>query len=395
MHQSEKTLAGFSIGLLTAFSLASLAVVGCAKSDGGSVKVGVGKPSARTESLLACAQKIPSTLKTVQGQQKAVCRKGDDGQLTEQPLIPSYQVISKKNIIALDQVIAVRLSFGTVKPSEQVRLAAEGKTNEFLTKVCGAHLRDVFKRSDLRARFVFQTAKATDVMAGSSLTTADPNQDPRQDSIFSNETTIKPAANQKTTTEPVKTTTIIQEPIGPREVNMILDLVLGADQGVSIKDELQPASSGPLEGSGTDIEEKRLQFCGQVLMRIAENFGLVEGRDCASLTKVVEKTDTKTTTKTETKSEVKSEKSDTSKSTAVKSTKIESVVGLLKPEGHAASDLKRLKLSDVEVFSLLEPACEGAAKAGKTEAQKAAAKASEKAADKATDKLTESAAKAS
>ncbi len=127
-------------------------------------------------------------------------------------------------------------------------------------------------------------------------------------------------------------------------------LDLRAKEGLSIRDEVAALSSGPLQATGEDAENNQLAFCDQVLMRVSENMGLGEGRDCASREAALKAA----AEAGEAKLGKVSVQGKTQGKTALKK---QMTVGISKTSNRHPQDLKSLRLADDEVSSIVKPIC--------------------------------------
>jgi hypothetical protein len=129
---------------------------------------------------------------------------------------------------------------------------------------------------------------------------------------------------------------------------------ISKENGLRLIDEIADVESGSLVGyvpsplstqfdPADGIQTARLQFCGQLAMRVAENYGLSEGRDCKSMSGSA--TDAPKTADT-----------DSAKAQAKPGLAKNAAIGLMKP-GKSVSDLGKVKLAKREIHDILVPVC--------------------------------------
>lgn len=307
-------------------TLASVLQLACAKGDDPQA-IQSAPPSALATHLRSCATKVTGSGGHV-GQvvvRKAVpvCRRNlADGSLQDLSIEPRFQMThSSSRRIELQQTIALRLHVNSENPSENSsekapkRLLRDRKVLKFVNESCKPVLDQIFRRSGLRAE--------------------------HQVRLFAEGEEFEPAGPIQQE-KPGKS-----EPARSRGFHLLLDLEYSPEKGVVLRDDPAAIASGPLAGeanieAATDLAASQAQFCGQIAMRVAENYGLTKGRDCQSLS---EAASGKTT----------AENPEAGASTSVEKS-VAPHVGLMKP-GRSVEDLKKVKLASDEIDEVFFPVC--------------------------------------
>lgn len=394
MKLQNSTSRNSSILAMSLLGGLSVLVTACSSGDTSKVKGQFAPQTATASKLEACSKaKLSGSLQTYESSPAKVCRKGAGGEKVDQDVIPSFQMLAKKGRIGLDHVVAFQATYEDsviAAMSAEAKLTSEAAIQQFLAGVCGPVLQAPFKRSGLATRFTFRPLRPTDrkalPKAGSSKSSTsnddslfdgtsgaraealqadlERSEDKRLEEQKDNKTFDKQNAGQRKTDErEARSRQEVARPMDSDSINSILELVVGADLSISIKDDLSEVSSGSLKevlsGQKAPSEQQAL-FCGQLLIRLAENVGLTKGRDCASLETAPE-TPAETSPKDESgvatdesasKGNSGSASGSTSQTVAKKPTD-----GLMKPGGHPASALASLKLADAEVLEIMTPIC--------------------------------------
>jgi hypothetical protein len=305
-------------------------------------------PSPLSAHLKQCyTAKLNGSARTVVREKIQVCRRDKTNQAIEHEITPRFQVGRTKGIkIGLRQVIAVKFSNPeTASASGPDRLALEASALEFLTKGCAPTLNAIFQRSGFESSHRFQVYKPGDQVALSS--EIGQNGKVTDAFEFGEPSPAKPTPGRLASAPSAP----IEEDSAKRAYHLLLELKLSQASGLRLEDEVADVESGSLAGymphppgkpiDAADAQETaRLQFCGQLAMRVAENYGLSEGRDCKSISQAA--------------SEPAKASAPTEKSSA-KSGKT-APIGLMKP-GKEISDLGKLKLAKREIHEILSPVC--------------------------------------
>lgn len=319
LEAKKLAIVGFAIAIQAA----------CAKGQDPQV-IQSAPPSPLSSHLRSCAAKTGSaksgSAEVVVREAALVCRKAADGSTQDVPLEPRFQVLTTVNrAIELSQAIAIRLEDSSTKEKSPERSLIEEKVVHFLQQQCRPVIDQIFRRSGLRANHQFQILKEGESYAA-------PGPVTRLKTPRTGGSRAKLDASKAATSEGVTAGSF----------HLLLDLIYSGEEGVVLKDD----PSGTLSGSllkpteSNDSRLQTLQFCGQIAMRVAENYGLTNGRDCLSLTSQV------------------ASKSDTEASVGageVKKTS-NSAVGLMK-SGRRIEDLKQVKLASDEIDEVFSPVC--------------------------------------
>lgn len=357
----------WSSSMLAVSLVGGLSLLGtaCSSGDAGKVTVQFAPKSAMAQKLEACtSSKLSASLKTFETASTKVCRKGTDGKAINQDVVPSFQMISKRGRVGIDHVAAFQLTYKDVEAAPQsVALSAEAKmtsesvATQFLSAVCGPVIQSPFKRSGLAARFTFRPLRDSDRKA-SGKSESKKSGSSSDDTFFDGQIVSKADVSKKSGEVESISAREVEKVPNSNAINSVLELVMTGDSSISIKDDLSEISSGPLKDvlSGNAApSEQQLLFCGQLLIRMAENVGLTKGRDCESLEKASE-------APVEEEVTVKSAEAakDSSKTDAPKTEKpaiAKSDDRLMKSGGHRAAALPTLKLAESEVLEIMTPVC--------------------------------------
>ncbi len=341
-----------------------MAMVACGEASGGKVQIGAAPRSEAAEKLFQCASsQAPKTPQTVVGTATiSVCRVNEAGQIAASQLTPRFFVASKNGVMRVAQLFGTDLTYEGTAPEAQMKLEIENEVNLFLKKTCAPQIERVFKRSSLDLNLAFRSYRETDRLSlgtVSKVTTAAVTT-----SVTTNDDLLGTGTNQTDSSEREKAKPKTRD---AADLTGILKLVFGKDEGISIRDEVGAVSSGPLKSTKTEDEEKNLAFCAQLLMRVSENMGVGEGRDCESRNKASLQDKAASSDKA-------IEKASAPKVADAKSSsgKTSMIIGLTKADGFKPSDVKNLKLADDEVFGIVKPICgelKTAAKIEKTESK--------------------------
>lgn len=306
-------------------TLASVLQLACAKGDDPQA-IQSAPPSALATHLRSCATKVTGAGghvgQVVVREAVPVCRRNLDGSLQDLSIEPRFKMThTSSRRIELQQTIALRLHVNSENPSENSsekapkRLLRDRKVLKFVNESCKPVLDQIFRRSGLRAE--------------------------HQVRLFAEGEEFEPAGPIQRE-KPGKS-----EPARSRGFHLLLDLEYSPEKGVVLRDDPAAIASGPLAGeatieAATDLAASQAQFCGQIAMRVAENYGLTKGRDCQSLS---EAASGKTT----------AENPEAGASTSVEKS-VAPHVGLMKP-GRSVEDLKKVKLASDEIDEVFFPVC--------------------------------------
>jgi len=338
---AKSLLAASSVGV------AILSLAACSGGGSSPQPIQSAPASALTVHLKQCyAAKLNGSARTVIREKVRVCRRNSSNQVIEQEVTPRFQVgRTKGNKIGFRQVIAVKFtdSSGEAPEIASERKVLEASAFEFLTKGCAPILNSIFQRSGFESSHRFQVFQDGDQVALSS-------------EVSENGKMTDPfefGDSAKATPVPGKPVPVVVRPgedeSTKRAYHLLLEMKLSKAGGLRLQDELAEVESGslvdylpsspsapaePIEAA----EAAKLQFCGQLAMRVAENYGLSEGRDCESMAKSEDSELAKNDQKNDQKTGPKAQ------------------VGLMKP-GKTVSDLKKVKLAKREIHEILSPVC--------------------------------------
>jgi hypothetical protein len=344
-HQITKTIfASAAIGISV------LGLAACSGGNSSPQPIQTAPANQLTSHIKQCyTAKLNGAVRTVIREKIQVCRRDASNQPVEHEITPRFQMgRTKGNKIGFRQVIAVKLSGGSAatEPASPERLALDATALEFLTKGCAPVINAIFQRSGFESSHRFQVYKEGDQVALSSEISKDGAV--AEEFEFGDPKLAKPAAE--------KDAPVVARPKeddgAKRTYHLLLEIKLTKENGLRLHDEIADVESGSLVGYmpsplGTqfdpadDVQSARLQFCGQLAMRVAENYGLSEGRDCKAMSGVA--SEVAKTTETP---------KDSTKSGAAK----KNAIGLMKP-GKAISDLSTVKLAKREIHEILTPVC--------------------------------------
>lgn len=294
-------------------------------------------PSPLSAHIKQCyTAKLSGSARTVVREKVQVCRRDKANQAIDHEITPRFQVgRTKGNKIGLRQVIAVRFSSPeAASASGPDRLALEASALEFLTKGCAPTLNAIFQRSGFESSHRFQVYKPGDQVALSS--EIGQNGKVAEAFEFGEPSQAKPTSGRPDSAPPAPA----EDDSAKRAYHLLLDLKLSQENGLRLEDEVADVESGSLVDPANAQETARLQFCGQLAMRVAENYGLSEGRDCKSMSQAA--SEPKEATASADKSSLKSGK--------------KAPIGLMKP-GKEISDLGKVKLAKREIHEILSPVC--------------------------------------
>ncbi len=335
---------------------------GCSNANRESQPIESAPASPFSAHLQSCySAKLNGSARTVLREKVLVCRRGNDSQPVDHEFSPRFQVgRSKGQKIGFRQVVAIKFngevetppaagvgSGAAVENKSPEWMALEASAHEFLTKGCAPILNGIFQRSGFESSHRFQVLQAGDQIALSSETS---KSGAVGDSFEFDDSQLQPgrAGGQRATATP-SVARAPEDYRAKRAYHLLFEMSLSKETGMRLRDEVAVVDSGSLLGfvpgevvKDSTIENSRLQFCGQLAMRIAENYGLSEGRDCKSIAAVRSESDSNLKSKADPGSSAKS--SATAR------------VGLMKP-GHEISDLKKVKLAKREIHEILVPVC--------------------------------------
>ncbi len=359
----------FFNGLMAASAL-SFSILGLSACSGGSSSpqpIQTAPATPFSTHLNQCyTAKLNGAARTVIREKVLVCRRDGNNQPVEHELIPRFQVgRTKQSKIGFRQIIAVKFSEEVKQPDPKAdlkadlksvtseRLALETSALEYLSKGCAPVLNAIFQRSGFESSHRFQVYREGDQAALSS--------------EISKNGTVSEAFEfgdvKQAGTTFGKETPVVARPsedeASKRLYHLLLEMQLTKEKGLRIVDEIADVPSGPLKGyvPGTPLTQfdpadlaqvARLQFCGQLAMRVAENYGLSEGRDCKSMSQPADQPADQPTGKT-------TEKTPGDSAPNPQQGK-KSDEGLMKP-GKAVSDLGKVKLAKREIHDILTPVC--------------------------------------
>lgn len=324
----------------------ALLLSACDNGGGGVVTGKVAPRSATGEAVYKCAsEKLTGAPSALQAKDKIkVCRltEKDSGEMSTEAkdteITPRFYTFGKKGRFRILQIVATDTKQNDTVNSE-TKLENERLVNAFLGEKCGPSIERVFKRASLDTKVIYRSLRDADRMSGSSSS----KDSGSAESLFAGEG----GRSVEGRTDAGKTA---QVDIGAMDINFILKLSYSAKEGLSIRDEVAALSSGPLQATGEDAENNQLAFCDQVLMRVSENMGLGEGRDCASREAALKAA----AEAGEAKLEKVSVQGKTQGKTALKK---QMTVGISKTSNRHPQDLKSLRLADDEVSSIVKPIC--------------------------------------
>lgn len=344
---------GRSLVVASSFSILVFGIAACSGGTSSPQPIQSAPPSPLSAHLKQCyTAKLNGSARTVIREKIQVCRRDQTNQVVDHEITPRFQVgRTKGNKIGLRQVIAVKFSNheatatsketpASTTTSAPDRLALEASALEFLTKGCAPVLNAIFQRSGFESSHRIQVYKPGDQVALSSEITK--NGKLAEAFEFGDPSLVKPTPG-KLASAPAAP----EEDDSPkRSYHLLLDLKLSKEKGLRLEDEVADVESGSLVGytpqsqlapidPDNGQETARLQFCGQLAMRIAENYGLTEGRDCKSMIQ----------------SPIQPAEGSASEKKSMKAT-----VGLMKP-GKEVSDLGKVKLAKREIHEILSPVC--------------------------------------
>lgn len=339
-------------------------MVACGPTAPTDVKGKYAPPTEEMQKLKSCVAEKLSELRTIVAPEISVCRKSDAGDVKPTPIQPNFYLGSSGGKIRLVQVVSLHLSYAGLDvgatPSPEIKGKTEQALRAFLLGKCEPILKDVMKRSGVHARYVFQMYQSEEEFAGvdSAIESADvlfgdsnrpilPAAPPLQP--VDPKAPVDPAASKKpVASEAAPATTVgkldalpsataatpVRAKAHRRAVrqspNFVLELLIGNDQGVTIKDHPHAVSSGPL--AAPDAKAAQTAFCTQLAVRMGEHLGLgglAQGQSCDA-----KANETEATAKAEPQK-----------------------AGLMKAAASGPSEPSRLKLSKSEMFSVMKPVC--------------------------------------
>lgn len=317
--------------ILALATLASMLQLACAKGDDPQT-IQTAPPSALATHLRSCAARATAAGQVVVRKAVPVCRRNpSDGSLQDVSFEPRYQMThSSSRRIELQQVIALRLEDKSEKPTEAKspeRSLVDQQVLKFVSETCQPVIDQIFRRSGLRAEHQFRMLLEGDAFAPAGVIAAAKPEELKRVRL----------STDRAEKEPAKA-----EQASGRGFHMLLDVDFSLEKGLVLKDDPASTYSGSLVAEASpELEASKLQFCGQIAMRVAENYGLTKGRDCQTLSEqAADKTEVKAADKTETKVEKKST----------------SHIGLMKP-GRPVEDLGKVKLASDEIDEVFFPVC--------------------------------------
>ena len=301
---------------------ATFMVVACGSAGNDKTLITAAKPTELEAKLSNCATtKLSGQVKTVEGAPRNVCRVDSDGLVKDVSLRPTFGAFKDKNRIALLQVFAVRLDgksspMPLISESEEMlskRLRREHEVRVFLRQVCQPLVEGILARSGITSRLYFRAKKIGDLPAQANDTGSnsgdgsDANDD---DALYStvgstvgstgaavtagappaSPAVVSPQRKSRQNKVPKNSTdSSTDNPVrvAANQYHAILDLISGPDGQIKIRDELDPVLSGSIAlAPGTSPTTEQKHFCSQLAVRIVENYGLAEGRDCKARGKV-------------------------------------------------------------------------------------------------------------
>lgn len=307
---------------------------GCQDASKGPQTIQSAPPNALATHLKQCfSTKLSGGARLVVRDKVSVCRRDKDSNVVDQELTPRFQVgRSKGNKIGLRQIIAVKFDIAgeTLESAKAPEaLAIRAKAVEFLAKGCGPVLNGIFQRSGFESSHRFQLLQEGDQLA--SLTESAKSGLSADSFEFDDRPVAQRGAVRPPLVAQATPRRADEDEKSKRSYHMLLEMGLSEKTGLKLKDDVSDVESGTIvPGSPSDENEtNRLQFCGQLAMRVAENYGLGSGRDCASMA-----------------------------SSAEPPTKVDKRTsgGLMKP-GKEIADLKTVKLAKREIHEILVPVC--------------------------------------
>lgn len=316
---SRRTRENLKLSLALAV-LASTFQLACSKNEDPQA-IKTAPPSALATHLRTCATQVKGSGHVVVRKAVSVCRKNaEDGTLQDVAFEPRYLMRhSSSRRIELQQTVAIRLEDKSEKPTEAKspeRSLIDQKVVQFVAETCRPVIDQIFRRSGLRAEHQFRMLLENDAFEPSG---------PIQ--------TEKPGQGAQATQTSAKTPSASASNPAVRGMHLLLDLEFSLEKGIVLKDDPATTYSGSISSEVTpELKASHLQFCGQIAMRVAENYGLTNGRDCQSLAKISEENSVE---KVENKA---------------------SHVGLMKP-GRTVEDLSKVKLASDEIDEVFFPLC--------------------------------------
>lgn len=329
-----------------------LGLAGCSGGSSSLQPIQTAPASPLSSHIKQCyTAKLNGPARTVIREKIKVCRRDSGNQPVEQELTPRFQMgRTKGSKIGFRQVIAVKLSSGVIdsEPVSPERLALDATALEFLTKGCAPIINAVFQRSGFESSHRFQAYKEGDQVALPSELSK--NGVVAEEFEFGDPKQMKPSGSKDSSVA----TRTKDDDSTKRSYHLLLEMKLSKENGLRLIDEIADVESGSLVGyvpsplstqvdPADGVQTARLQFCGQLAMRVAENYGLSEGRDCKSMNGNL--------TDASKKPDADSDK------TQVKPGPMKNpAIGLMKP-GKSVSDLGKVKLAKREIHDILVPVC--------------------------------------
>jgi hypothetical protein len=325
------------------------AMSACARGGSGPSVGQFAKPTGTTAKLQKCAETKLTSPQPFVGDDITVCRRNENGKVVRATVTPSFYISGRKKRVHVAQVVGVTLFYDGATPSKDLANKYENAVNEFLTTKCAPKFRTIFHRSGINGRFLFQTFLDADRIVGGLSAIGG--------SVGDREELFGEGQNRPVFTgDPKKQIGVDRTRISP---NVRLELVVGSDEGVMIKDVLNPLSSGPLKKTGNEDQQNR--FCAQLLVRVGETMGL--GGLAADDKTCVEPTDQPPEPKAEPKDTAKTDVTEPKKSDAVtvppaaKPSVKKGPIGIMKAGSSAPSELVSTKLAPSEIETMLSPIC--------------------------------------
>jgi hypothetical protein len=334
LEAKKLAIVGFAIAIQAA----------CAKDQDPQV-IHSAPPSPLSSHLRNCAAKsdfaTSGSAEVVIREAALVCRKVADGSTQDVPLEPRFQVLMTPNrALELSQNIVIRIEDSSTKERSPERSLIEEKVVQFLQQQCRPAIDQIFRRSGLRANHQFRILREGESYAA-------PGPIARMNTPRVGSSRSKPA--------PVSPAT---EAFAAGGFHLLLDVIYLREEGIVLKDDPSGSLSGSLSvrlkrptvesekmpsPTSTELDDSQLQglqFCGQIAMRVAENYGLTKGRDCQALSNQAASTS---------ETEIRVETGEVKKMS-------KTAVGLMKA-GRRIGDLKQVKLASDEIDEVFSPVC--------------------------------------
>jgi hypothetical protein len=339
-----------------------LTFVACGQG-GGNTPIRSAPATATSTKIKACAEKNFSVqVRTVRGAEAKVCRLVD-GKPLDRPTAALYTAVKKKSGVVIYQEVVVKtVRLESPEAGEKAekteddsaarqRNADENEVNEFLNKVCRPIARKAFSRAllsgDVRFRNKIngelyvepdsskghQTGNFEDIFGGTLSPAPVAVAHASEDSKIVSKTVSKKASktdrNENAPMNKLSPRPPLARPVGFHAELRLEMIGEGATREVKIADEFGAFFSGSIAVLPKPTDNQ-IGFCHQVVLRVAENFGITKRRDCVS--------------REEDAKEAKGDKKKSKKET-----------GLSK--AGSVDSLDPLKVSDEEILEVVNPIC--------------------------------------